>query len=159
MESGMNRGVKTVVFWAVIVVSAFLLWQVVKSGANEPRTPEISYSQFVSQIASGQISKVTIAGSVVRGYDTKGASFRVIAPPNQSTMLESLQEHGVEIWFKEAPEQGWPNWIMNLMPLVLLAALWFFMIRQMKTASRVRTAAQGVSNSTSSPESQPRFGP
>jgi cell division protease FtsH len=155
----MNRTLKTLIFWMVIVVSAFLLWQSVRSGANEKSAPEISYSQFLSQIANNEISKVTIAGSVVHGYDAKGASFRVIAPPNQSVMLESLQEHGAEIWFKETPEQGWSNWIMNLLPLVLLAALWFFMIRQMKTASQARAVAQRVSGSTSSPESQPRFGP
>lgn len=138
----MNRSVKAVVFWAVIAVSAFLLWRVVKSSPSDQRTPEISYSRFVSQVADGQISKVTIAGSVVRGYDTKGSSFRVIVPPNQSMMLQALEEHGVEIWFKETSEQGWPTWIMNLAPLVLLAALWFFMIRQMQTAGRVRAAAQ-----------------
>jgi cell division protease FtsH len=155
----MRSVTKTVIFWAVIAVSAFLLWQVVRSGASDQHTPEISYSRFVSQVAAGQISKVTIAGSVARGYDTKGNSFRVIVPPNQSMMLQALQEHGVEIWFKETPEQGWPTWIMNLLPLILLAALWVFMIRQMQTAGQVRAAAQRTSGSSSSPDPQPRFGP
>jgi len=29
-----NSTIKTVLFWGVIVVSAFLLWQVVKTGSN-----------------------------------------------------------------------------------------------------------------------------
>lgn len=152
----MNRNIRAVIFWAVIVVSAFLLWQVVKSGGHEQNIPEISYSQFVAQIANNQISKVTIAGNVVHGYDTKGAGFRVITPPNQSEMVENLQAHGAEIWFKEAPEQGWPNWIMNLMPLILLAALWFFMIRQMQKGSRLR--ASGTMTSAPPPPDT-RFGP
>jgi cell division protease FtsH len=152
----MNRSVKAVIFWAVIAVSALLLWQVVKSGADNQRAPEISYSRFVSQVADGQIGKVTIAGSVVRGYDTKGGSFRVIVPPNQSPMLEVLQQHGAEIWFKETPEQGWPSWMLNLAPLVLLAALWFFMIRQMQ---RRRSVGEGPSGSTPAQASPPRFGP
>jgi cell division protease FtsH len=28
---------------------------------------------------------------------------------------------------------GWPSWLFNLAPIILLAALWFFMIRQMQT--------------------------
>jgi len=44
----MNQTIKTVVFWCVIMLSAFLLWQVVKSGQNQQRTPEISYSEFLS---------------------------------------------------------------------------------------------------------------
>src|SRR5580700_101760 len=87
----MNSVVRTVLFWAVIVVSAFLLWQVVRSGSSAQPVPEISHSDFLSRIASGQVGRVIIMG------------------------------------------QGWPNWILNLAPLILLAALWFFMIRQMQT--------------------------
>jgi cell division protease FtsH len=128
----MNAG-KTALFWLVI-----------------------SYSDFSARVASGQVSKVTIAGSVVRGYDAKGGSFRVIVPSNQSAVLEALQQHGVEIWFRETTEQGWPSWILNLAPLVLLGALWFFMIRQMQ---RRRSAGDGPSSYTPPQEPKPHFGP
>jgi cell division protease FtsH len=144
------------VFWAVVIVSALLLWQTVRVNTANQNIPEISYSHFLSQTASGQVSKVTIAGSVVRGYDERGGSFRVIAPPNQSAMLEALQQQGVEIWFKESPEPTWGNWLLNLAPLALLAALWFFMIRQMQKTNRLRAAGQ---TSTPSSDSPPRFGP
>ncbi len=147
---------KTAVFWIVIVVSAFLLWQVVRSGGSAPAEPEISYSRFLSEIANGQVRKVTIAGNVVRGYDAQGSNFRVIAPSNQSAMLDALQQHGVDIWFRESPEQGWPTWVLNLAPLVLLAALWFFMIRQTQKTNRLRGTGQ---TATPSQDSQPRFGP
>jgi cell division protease FtsH len=152
----MNRVIKTLIFWLVIVVSAFLLGQTVKSGSPARAVSEISYSNFLARIASGQVSAVTIAGSVVNGVDAKGDSFRVIVPLNQSAMLDALQQHGVEIWFRETPEQGWPNWILNLAPLVLLAALWFFMIRQMQ---KRRSGGDGPSSSTPPQESKPRFGP
>ena len=152
----MSSVAKTVIFWMVIVVSAFLLWQVVRSGGAAQAVPEISYSEFLGRVAVGQVSKVTIAGSVVHGSDAKGGSFRVIAPSSQSAMLEVLQQHGVEIWLKEIPEQNWPNWMLNLAPLILLAALWFFMIRQMQ---RRRSVANGTSSSTPPQGSQPRFGP
>jgi cell division protease FtsH len=144
-------------FWLIIVVSAVLLWQVTRSGGGSaPAAPEISYSEFLARVASGQVSKVTIAGSVVHGFDAKGGSFLVYAPYNSSSMLEILQQHGVEIWFKGGPEQGWPNWIANLAPLVLLAGLWFFMIRQVQ---RRRSVGEGPPNPTSPQASQPRFGP
>ena len=152
----MNKTIKTLIFWATIFVSAFLLWQVVRAGNGAAQLPEISYSSFLSQVADGKVSKVTIAGSVVRGYDSNGGSFRVIAPPNQSAMLETLQQHGVEIWFRESREQGWPGWVLNLAPLVLLAALWFFMIRQIQ---RRPPAPQGLAGSQSSQGASPRFGP
>jgi cell division protease FtsH len=152
----MSSVAKTVLFWAVITVSAFLLWQVVRSGGSAQEVPEIIYSEFLGRVANGQVSKVTIAGSVLHGSDAKGGSFRVIAPSNQSAMLEVLQQHGAEIWFKETPEQSWPSWMLNLAPLVLLAALWFFMIRQMQ---RRRQVGEGPSSSAAPGGPQPRFGP
>ena len=132
-----------------------MLWQTVKTGGSARAVSEISYSDFLARIASGQVSSVTIAGSVVRGLDAKGGSFRVITPANQTAMLDALQQHGVDIWFKETPEQGWPNWILNLAPLILLGALWFFMIRQMQ---KRRSVGDGPSSPTATQESKPRFG-
>ena len=153
----MSRTAKTVLFWLVIILSAFLLWQVVKANPSDQNSPEISYSRFLAQVTDGQVTKVTIAGSVVRGDDVKGGRFRVIAPQNQSAMLDVLQQHGVDIWFRESPEQGWPTWLLNFAPLVLLAALWFFMIRQQQTRNnRLRATGQ---TPTASPDTQPRFGP
>ncbi|MGA8539234.1 MAG: ATP-dependent metallopeptidase FtsH/Yme1/Tma family protein [Terriglobales bacterium] len=151
----MNSIAKTLVFWIVIVVSAFLLWQTVKSGNSPRAVAEISYSDFLTRVAGGQVGSVTIAGSVVNGVDAKGGSFRVIAPANQTAMLETLQQHGVSIWFKETPGQNWPNWLLNLAPLVLLAALWFFMVRQMQ---KRRSGGDGPSAYPPPPDAKIRFG-
>jgi cell division protease FtsH len=153
----MNSTVKTVVFWAVIVLSATLLWQVMRTGSAAQAVPEISYTEFLARVANGQVSKVTIAGNVVRGFDAKGGgNFRVVAPPNQAAMLDALQQHGVETWFKETADQTWPGWILNLLPLVLLGAVWLFMIRQMQTR---RLGGDRPPGSASPQDSKTRFGP
>ena len=153
----MNRTVKTLLFWVVIVLSAMLLWQVVRGGANPNRqAAEISYSDFLTRVAAGHVSSVRIAGNVVTGFDDKGNSFRLIAPSNQTPMMDALQQHGVEIWFRETSDQGWPAWLLNLAPLILLGALWFFMIRQMQMRSKVQP--QGFPG-VSQPNSPPSIGP
>jgi cell division protease FtsH len=151
----MNRAIRAIIFWLVIAGSAFVLWQTVKSPGSARAISEISYSEFLARVAGGQVNKVTIAGSVVQGSDAKGGTFRVIAPANQTAMLDALQERGVDIWFKENPEQGWPNWILNLAPLILLGALWFFMIRQMQ---RRCSGGEGSVSYTPSQDGKPRFG-
>jgi cell division protease FtsH len=153
----MNQTVKTAIFWAVIVVSAMLLWQVVKNNSDS-HSSEISYSHFIDLVVSGQITRVTIAGSVVRGYDAKGTNFRVVAPPDQSAMIETLRQHSVEIWFKEQPSQG-SSWMLNLAPLILLALLWFFMIRQIKRANRPGSDNSGMPPASPLSDSRTRFGP
>jgi cell division protease FtsH len=131
-ERLVDPSVKKVVFWLVIVISAFLLWQSVRTGPNQQRIQEISYSEFLSQVDSGNVSKVTILGTHVNGQYRDGQSFQVTAPSSQEGMIRALREKNVEIWFKDTSNGGWPAWLLNLAPLILLAALWFFMIRQMK---------------------------
>jgi cell division protease FtsH len=137
----MNSVVKAVVFWIVIVVSAFLLWQTVKSKGPAQKARVISYSDFLTRVAKGQISRVIIAGTVVRGLDTQDGNLRVIAPANQTAMLEALQAHAVDIWFQETSDQAWPSWLLNLAPLILLAALWFFTIRRLGVRELLRHRA------------------
>ena len=140
----MNATAKTVVFWAVIIVAAFFLWQAVKNNAADQPIPEISYSDFRTRISDGQVRTVTIAGNVVRFRDSNGSAFRVIVPvANQSAMVEALQQKGSDIRFQEAPEGNWTTWLMNLAPLLLLAALWFYMIRYMRRAARMRPGQGG----------------
>ena len=52
---------------------------------------------------------------------------------NYPDMYKTLRDKGVPINVKDASAGSWPSWLLNLAPLVLLGALWFFMIRQMQT--------------------------
>ena len=96
----MNSTVKTTVFWLVIVISAYLLWHVVKSGQNEQTVPEISYSEFLSQVESGNVSRVTISKSQVTGKYRDNRFFRVTAPTGQEGMFQTLHQKNVEIWIR-----------------------------------------------------------
>jgi cell division protease FtsH len=140
----MNRTIKTILFWAIIVVSALLLWQVVRSSPEDQRTPEISYSQFISKVEAGEISRVDIAGSRIRGQYRDGTgAFRLIGPSNPAVFLDTLRSKGVEIWFKDVPGDNLPLQLLGTWaPLILLGALWFFMIRQMRLRSAARDGAR-----------------
>jgi cell division protease FtsH len=139
----MNSGIKAMVFWLVIMVSAFLLWQVVRSSPNQQTTQEISYSEFLSQVEAGNVTKVTISKSQVYGRARDNSSFRVTAPTNQEGMLLTLRQKNVEIWFKDTASVDRSTWLLNLAPLFLLAALWFVMIRKMRSR-QVQTSADGA---------------
>ena len=128
----MDQTVKTVIFWLVIVLSAFLLWQGVKANPDQRKTPEISYSAFLSQVEAGNVAKVTISRNQILGWYRDNSPFSVTPPTSQEGMLQALRQKNVEIWFKDAAEGDRTTWLLNLAPLFLLAALWFFMIRQMK---------------------------
>ena len=129
----MNSTVKTVVFWLVIVVSAFLLWQVVKAGSSGQKDAEVNFSKFMTDVDQGNVKEVTITGMEVRGKLADNSGFHTTAPANYPDMIKTLRDKGVNINIKDISNGGWPSWLLNLAPLILLAALWFFMIRQMQT--------------------------
>ena len=80
----MNSTVKTIVFWLVIVLSAVLLWQVVKAGSSGPKEKTISFSEFLSDVDQAKVAEVTITGTEVRGKfkDDPKQGFNTTVPAN-----------------------------------------------------------------------------
>jgi cell division protease FtsH len=129
-----NSTVKTVVFWLVIVLSAFLLWQVVKTGSSGQKEQAINFSQFLSDVDQGNVGEVTITAQEVRGKFKDGRLFNTTAPVNYPDMIKTLRDKGVNINIHDVTNGSWPLQLLGTWaPLILLAALWFFMIRQMQT--------------------------
>jgi len=129
----MNSTIKTVVFWVFIAIAALLFFQVVRSPQARQQAPEISYSRFMSDVEAGRVARTDISGNRIQGQyrDGKG-SFWLVGPSNP-VFLDTLRSKGTEIWFKDPGGDSQPLHLLGTWaPLILLAALWFFMIRQMQ---------------------------
>jgi len=131
-----NSTVKTVLFWLLIGVSALLLWGVVKNARDGQKDKEINVTQFMSDIDANNIHEITVTGMEVRGKYRDQSAFHTTAPVNYFTpeLLKNLQSKGVVINFHDANSSSLPLTLLGTWaPLILLGALWFFMIRQMQT--------------------------
>ncbi len=127
----MDRTIKTALFWILIIASAFLLWHIVRA-PQIARSPEIAYSTFIAKARAGEIASVIITGDQIEGEYRNGAGpFHLTGPSNAGVFLPILQDKGTEIRFRDVPQA---NLFLQLIgtwaPLILLGALWFFMIRQ-----------------------------
>ena len=130
----MNSTVKTIVFWVVMLATALLLWQVVKTG-NPAKERELSFTDFMNNVEQGNIAEVTIYGSSeVRGQFKKdGAHLKTVVPANYPDLIRILREKGVVITVKESSNSSWVNILVNASPFLLLIGFWIFMMRQMQT--------------------------
>jgi cell division protease FtsH len=129
-----NSTVKTVIFWLVIVISAFLLWQVVRTGSSGSKVADVPFSQFLAEVDQGQVQDVTINAQEVQGKYKDQKLFHTTAPVNYPDMIKALRDKGVNINIRDVTNGSWPLQLLGTWaPLILLAALWFFMIRQMQT--------------------------
>jgi cell division protease FtsH len=128
-----NSTVKTIIFWVVILISAVALWQVVKTANSGQKVQEINFSRFMSEVDQGTVKDVTLTGMEVKGKLADGSSFHSTVPSNYPDMYKRLQDKNVSITVQDVGNSSW-GWLINLFaPLALLAALWYFMIRQMQT--------------------------
>jgi len=131
-----NSTVKTALFWLLIAVSAFLLWEVVKGARDSQKDKEISTTQFMSDLDQGNIHDFRVTGMEVRGKMRDGSAFHTTAPASYFTpeVLDGLRKKGIDADFRDPSSGSLPLQLLGTWaPLILLGALWFFMIRQMQT--------------------------
>jgi cell division protease FtsH len=129
-----NSTVKTVAFWLVIGLSALLLWEVIQQGRGGQKDKEVNFSQFMSDVDQGKVHDVLVDGMQLHGKYSDGSAFHTTVPANYPEMIKSLHDKGVSMTFRDANSGSWPLQLLGTWaPLILLGALWFFMIRQMQT--------------------------
>jgi cell division protease FtsH len=131
-----NSTVKTVLFWLLIGVSALLLWGVVKSARDGQKDQEVNVTQFMNDVDQNNVREIEVNGMEVHGKHRDGTQFHSTVPANYFTpeMLKNLGSKGVVIKFHDINSGSIPLTLLGTWaPLILLGALWFFMIRQMQT--------------------------
>ncbi len=122
--SNFSRNIALWVIIALLVLALFNLFQGPGTGGS---ATTLAYSQFISEVESGQIRDVTIQGNTISGHYTGGTPFNSYAP-NDPDMVRKLNQHGVTI--SAAPdEEGTPTLfaiLLNWFPMLLRSAFGFF---------------------------------
>jgi cell division protease FtsH len=123
-------------FWLLIGISALLLWEVVKGARDGQKDKEVNATQFMSDADQNNIRELTVNGMEVRGKYRDGSAFHTTLTMNYFTpeVLKDLHAKGVNVNFRDINSGSLPLQLLGTWaPLILLGALWFFMIRQMQT--------------------------
>ena len=129
----MNSAVKNIIFWVVMVVTALLIWAVVRSSTSES-VSTYTFTQFVNQVDGGNVQQVTIAGTNVTGVLKKdNAKFKTVIPANYPDLYKDLISKDVRVTMKSESGSTWVTWLANGLPLILLIGLWIFFMRQMQS--------------------------
>ncbi|HKN14880.1 MAG TPA: ATP-dependent zinc metalloprotease FtsH [Candidatus Binatus sp.] len=126
----MNQFSRSIALWLVLGLMFLLLFNIFSR--QQPKEPEIIFSDFLNQVEKGQVAQATIQGDLIKGDTVSGDHFKVNAPAYPD-LVKTLREKGVKIAAK--PAEGDPWWMIALMqwfPVLILAALWIFFMRQMQ---------------------------
>jgi cell division protease FtsH len=122
-------------FWVFILVCCMLLWSVVQRSASMGKPTDIGYSDLLDKIDAGQVQSATIQGTDVHGQikNVKEPFHTTISTNNVDSLTKELRSNKVTFDIKE-PQNNilWPL-LLNAGPLILIVAVWFFMLRQMQS--------------------------
>ena len=126
----MNNLFKNIAIWLVIALILMTVFN--QFGARQTAQAQVDYSQFIEEVRSGQVTKVTIEGHVLRGVRGDGKRFNTYAP-SDPWLVSDLLKAGVVV---EAKPEEEPSMLMSIFiswfPMLLLIGVWVFFMRQMQ---------------------------
>ena len=129
----MNNFGKNLALWVIIGVLLVALFNLFQGSAQRGSYSNLAFSDFLSQVESGQVSDVTIQGNSIQGHFKDGRAFATYTP-NDPTLVERLTRTNVRI-FASPPEEGMSGLLgvlISWFPMLLFIAVWIFFMRQMQ---------------------------
>ncbi len=130
----MNSTVKTVLIWVLMIGCLVSFWQVVARSTGGGHDAAISLTQLQDNADKGRISEVTVNGTEVTGkYKDSKESFHTTIPSNYPDLYKNLHDKGVNVTIKDQSNNFWLSAIVSLLPVILMVALFLFLMRQMQS--------------------------
>ncbi|WP_091735320.1 ATP-dependent zinc metalloprotease FtsH [Phenylobacterium immobile] len=127
---------RNLVIWGVIVVVLVGLYSMVSGGGHAAGVSEVTYSQMLNKVNSGEVRQAVIRGAVVEVKDSAGKTFTAVTPNNQDDLVKRLEGQGADISVKAAGGFTLIGFILNSLPILLLIGVWIFFMRQMQGGAR-----------------------
>jgi cell division protease FtsH len=137
-ESRWARLSKTAAFWMLMVLVFLMALQFVRG--QDESAAEFSYTEFESQLASGNIHEVTVIERKIEGElrapvmrdGQELIRFETMLPGEVTDgLLERMASQDV-IVNAEAAEPGWGTFLIGALPWLLFIAFWIWIFRTMQ---------------------------
>lgn len=124
---------RNIALWVIIGLLVFALFNLFQG--NAPRTPQesLAYTDFLSEVETGEIRDVTIQGQQITGHFRDGRNFTSYAPDDPE-LMSRLREQGVRVSAIPTEEESPTLWgvLISWFPMLLLIGVWIFFMRQMQ---------------------------
>jgi cell division protease FtsH len=133
----LNTTLKTVFWWMVIFVLVIVLWNAFKASQNPAE--ELTFTEFMEQVAAGRVEKVTIRGQELEGVFREGGRFpegtelKVFAPADYTEYVDELRRHDIQISAEPPQDNPLLTVLLTWAPFLVIIGLWILFMRQMQS--------------------------
>ncbi len=131
----MNDTIKTILLWMVIGIILVSVFN--NFGTQRASDTKVSYSSLLSDIKQGNVSSITISDQDVTGAMVNGKAFSSYLPMhNDPILMKELVEKNVIVNGKPPEQPGLLMHLLNLLPWIILFAIWIYVLRQQTGAGK-----------------------
>ncbi len=128
--SELAKNVLVFIVVAVVMMSVFQNF----GGINTGQLQRQDYSDFLSQVRTGQIERVEFQGDRITYGSREPLSFYTISPEtDNNALIGLLEDNNVRFTAEEPETQGLISQLLiSSFPILLLIAVWVYFMRQMQ---------------------------
>jgi cell division protease FtsH len=142
---------KTLLLWVLLIVMFLAIWQVLQPGE---RKQQVSFSQFVSWVHSGQVTDVHVKDHEYQFThidNGKAVTKETLGPLADSALREDLEKRDAPncgetktctghnpneklqiFWEKEDTTPFWSSTLVTLLPMLFIGIMFFLFMRQLQ---------------------------
>ena len=150
---GNNRNIA---FWVVLFLLIVVLFNVFNSGSGAMQSREMSYSDFVQSVESGNVTAATLDGEKVRFIGSDNSEYITIRP-DDANVTDLLIANKVAIRAEQQQQSGLQSFLVTLFPFLLLIGVWIFFMNRMQGGGKGGAMGFGKSRAKMLTEKQGRI--
>jgi cell division protease FtsH len=103
-------------------------------GNTQQEANEVTYSEFISRLESGDVAEIIVKGEHVEGKLNDNSSFTTNGPTDGERFQKLLRKHEVKTTYKQPDDTGmWQSLLLSWLPILLFTGLWFLLFRQLQS--------------------------
>lgn len=125
----MSKKVALLLGVGLLFVALFGLFN---ASSQNPRIPEVIYSDFKKDVKNNKISQVTIEGQKVTVRTHDGQWYMVTSTGNANLADELANEGVATKIIKKESKSGWWSILISWFPMLLLIGVWIFFMKNMQ---------------------------
>jgi cell division protease FtsH len=127
---------RNLAIWGVIILALVAVFSVMNGGSHGGSVSQITYSEMLSRVDSGDVRSVKIHGQTIEAHDRQGHVLTATGPVETADLQKRLEAHGAAYEFEQPGAGLLPTILINMLPIFLLIGVWVFFMRQMQGGAR-----------------------
>ena len=118
--------------WGFLALALVTVFTLMNRPSPSASMTTMAYSTLLTEVDNGRVKEVTIIGDQARGRLQDDKAFVAMVPSQATDFVSRLEKANVEIRAESVPRTPFLSaLIANLLPLLIMVGLWFFLMRQM----------------------------